>query len=129
MMGIKMVAMYIILAVIVALLGVITFTPYRYVSGYFLVGTAYWFIIEGLHWLFMNTLALSSFNAYLTAVAISLVSIAIWLGIRSNKSEESESTSPVMTTTTHRPYVTNNDTAYNQHRVRHTPVFDYNSKN
>lgn len=60
------------------------FTSYRYVVGYFLAGMLYWLGIEVVHWLVTVVSPLSSFHAYILAVALSLIPIMLMLAVKDN---------------------------------------------
>lgn len=111
-------------AIIAVSLGLIAllFTQYRYVVGYFISGMLYWFVVESLHWAVMNYSLLTDDNAYILAVALSLLPIIGLLGWQPKKSAKKAYTNANRQQVGQRRFTIEKDTDYHQHYVRHASV-------
>lgn len=143
---------YALLALLLLVMAGLSFTPYRYVLGYFLSGMGYWLMIEGLQWLVSSLVTLPLLSSYAWAIGLSLIPLLILLSkfdevsasatqinftqillklshriMTGGKALFARKTAPTLPPAIagQKPLDIFKDTNYCQHFIQHSPVFEY----
>ncbi|MFW2178222.1 MULTISPECIES: hypothetical protein [unclassified Moraxella] len=117
-----------------ALLLGLALSPYRYLMGYFGIGSLYWCGVEGLNWLIVHLFAGQVDNSYVIAFGLSLLPLC-WLlhwqpdsphkkAKRNNRTNVRQSSHFTHHWVGSRPVILDKDTSFYQNHVRHTAVFE-----